>query len=244
MKKILLLSSLLVSFNTISADVTFNWLKSTSGQNSALSGTCDYLDSNTSMVCNLRQIRVGKKLSIEDAKKDLAAATVELDADLKDKTIEEYVSEKLGSVCKKIPLSDDEMKSLGTDRDAYDAIVDICESPSREKVFTFITSSVNNDLKTCKVIDYDVGDYKFNQVNDKKWVSTNEPTGQCGAITILTLEQHPKHNTLWNYSQIKHYTNTESELCKGFAEINEPMSYSWNGNKNLKMGCEFIEFGM
>jgi hypothetical protein len=26
------------------------------------------------------------------------------------------------------------MKPLGTDRDAYDAIVDICESPSREKV--------------------------------------------------------------------------------------------------------------
>jgi hypothetical protein len=71
----------------------------------------------------------------------------------------------------------------------------------------------------------------------------NEPTGQCGAITILTLEQHPMHNTLWNYSQIKHYTNTESEPCKDFAEINEPMSYSWNGNKNLKKGCEFIEFG-
>jgi hypothetical protein len=73
-------------------------------------------------------------------------------------------------------------------------------------------------------MDYDVGDYKFNQVNDKKWVSTNESTGQCGAITILTLEQHPMHNTLWNYLQIKHYTNIESEPCKDFAEINEPMS--------------------
>jgi hypothetical protein len=244
MKKILSLSSFFISFNSLSADVTFNWLKSTSGQNSALSGTCDYLDASNDMICNLRQISVVKKLSPEDAEKDINAATLELDTDLKDKSIKEYVDEKLGSVCIKIPLSQAELQSLGSDREAYDAIVDICKSPSRDKVLSLVTSSAKNELKTCKVMDYDTGDFQFNQVNDRKWVSTNEPSGQCGAVTILTLEQHLKHDSLWNYSQIRHYTSTETELCKSLSEINEPMSYSWNGNKSLKMGCEFIEFGM
>lgn len=244
MKKILLLSSLFIGFKSFSADITFNWLKSTSGQNSALSGTCDYKDASNDMVCNLRQLSVRKKLSPEDAKKDIEAATLELDTELKNKNIKEYVDEKLGSVCKKIPLSDAELKSLGSDREAYDAIVDICKKPSRDKVLALITSSAKNDLKTCKVMDYDIGDYQFNQVNDKKWVSTNEPTGQCGAVTILSLEQHPKYDSLWSYSQVKHYTNTESELCKSLSEINEPMSYSWNGKDGLKMDCKFIEFGM
>jgi hypothetical protein len=244
MKKTLLISSLFISFNSFSADVNFNWLKSTSAENSALSGTCDYLDSSNDMVCNLRQLSVRKKLSPEDAEKHIKAATLELDTELKNKSIKEYVDEKLGSVCKKIPLSEAELQSLGSDREAYDSIVDICKLPSRDKLLSLLTSSTKNDIKTCKVMDYDIGNYQFNQVNDKKWVSTNEPSGQCGAITILTLEQHPKHNSLWNYSQIKHYTNTESDLCKGFAEINKPMSYSWNGNSSLKMGCEFIEFGM
>jgi len=244
MKKILLLSFLFISLNSFSADETFNWLKSTSGQNSALSGTCNYLDASNDMICNLRQVRVSKKLSPEDAEKDLNAAILELNTDLKDKSIKEYVDEKLGSICKKIPLSQTEIESLGSDREAYDAVVDICKSPSREKIVALVTSSAKNDLKTCKVMDYDIGNFQFNQVNDRKWVSTNEPSGQCGTVTILTLEQHPKHDSLWNYSQIRHYTNTESEFCKNLSEINEPMSYSWNGNKSLKMNCEFIEFGM
>ena len=244
MKKIIILSTIFISCASMSADMSFNWLKSTSGQNSALSGTCDYMESGNDMVCNLRQIRVSKKLSIEDAKKDINAATVEFDNELKSKTIKEYVSEKLGSICKKIPLNESELQSLGSDREAYNAIVDICKSPSRDKLLALITSSAKNDLKTCKVMDYDTGNFQFNQVNDRKWVSTNEPSGQCGAVTILTLEKHPKHDSLCNYSQIRHYTNTESELCKSLSEMNEPMSYSWNGNSSLRMGCEFIEFGM
>jgi hypothetical protein len=34
------------------------------------------------MVCNLRQIRVSKKLSPEEAEKDIKAATLELDTDV------------------------------------------------------------------------------------------------------------------------------------------------------------------
>jgi hypothetical protein len=244
MKIILLLSSLFISFNTLSADVTFNWLKSTSNQNSALSGTCDHLESSNDMLCNLRQISVRKKKSPEDAIKEINALSFELDAELKNKTIKEYVFEHLGSVCEKIPLSETEIQSFGTALEAYLAIVDICKEPTRDKVHSFLISSSKNDVRTCKVIEYDTGDYRFNQVNDRKWVSTNEPSGQCGAVTILTLEQEPKHDTLWDYSQIRHYTNTESELCKSLSEANEPMSFSWDGNPSVKMDCEFIEFGL
>jgi hypothetical protein len=242
--KILLLSSVLISFSSLSADINFNWLQSTSGQKSALSGTCNYVDSSNDMDCNLRQLSVRKKLSIEDGKKNVNEAILEVDSELKNKTIGEYVKEELGSTCEQIPLGDEELKSLGNDRSAYDAIVDICNVPTREKLIKLMSSSVENDIKTCKVYEYDTGDFLFNQVNDNKWVSTNKPTGQCGAVTILTLERDPKHNSLWNYSQIRHYTNTESELCKSLSEMNEAMSYSWNGKSSLKMGCEYIEFGM
>tara|TARA_R110000744_G_C19367168_1_gene562008 strand:+ start:364 stop:1098 length:735 start_codon:yes stop_codon:yes gene_type:complete len=244
MKKTLLLSSLLISFSSISADVNFNWLKSTSGQNSSLSGTCDNLESSNDMVCNLRQISVRKKLSTQDAKKSLVDVTLELDAKLKTNTIKEYVINVLGSACEKIPLSEAEIQSLGEESEAYNDIIDICNSPTRDKMLAFLTSSVKKQIKTCKVIEYDVGNYRFNQVNDKKWVSTNEPSGQCGAVTILTLENHPEHSALWDYSQIRHYTNTESEICKGFAKMNEPMSFSWNGASSVKMDCDYIEFGM
>lgn len=244
MKETLILSTLLISFSSIAADVNFNWLKSTSGQNSALSGTCDYLDSSNDMICNLRQILVRKKLSFEDAEKEIKTATQELDSGLKGKSIKEYVSEQFGSVCEKIPLSEDEIQSLGTDREFYDSVVDICKSPTRDMVLSLVTLSTKTDLKTCKVMEYDTGNFEFNQVNNRKWVSTNEPSGECGAVTIMTLEKHPKHDSLWNYSQIRHYTNAESKLCKSLSEMNEPISYNWNGKSSLKMDCEYIEFGM
>jgi hypothetical protein len=244
MKNILLISALLMSFNALSADVNFNWLKSTSNQNSSLSGTCEYVNSSNDMDCNLRQISVRKKTDMEDANKTISEATLELDSKLKDKGIKGYVKEMLGETCEKIPLSDEVISSLGTDREGYDAIVDICNAPTRDKILNFLTLAVKNDVETCKVFDYDIGNFLFNKVSEKKWVSTNKPSGQCAVITILTLEQHPEHNTLWNYSQIKHYTNTESEFCKSLSVMYEPMSYSWKGRSSLKMDCKFIEFGM
>ena len=244
MKNTLLISSLLLSFNTLSADVNFNWLKSTSNQNSALSGACEYVASGNDMDCNLRQISVRKKTDMADANKTINEATLELDSKLKDKGIKGYVKEMLGETCKQLPLSDEKINSLGTDREAYDYIVDICNAPTRDKILNFLTLSVKNDVETCKVMDYDTGNFLFNQVGERKWVSTNKPSGQCSVITILTLEQHPEHDSLWNYSQIKHYTNTESELCKNLSEMYEPMSYSWKGRSSLKMDCKFIEFGM
>ena len=244
MKNILLISALFISFNTLSADVNFNWLKSTSNENSALSGTCEYVDSSNDMDCNLRQISVRKKTDIVDANKTINEATLELDSKIKDKGIKGYVKEMLGETCKQLPLNDEKINSLGTDREAYDVIVDICNAATRDKILNFLTLAVKNDVKTCKVFDYDIGNFLFNQVSEMKWVSTNKPSGQCAVITILTLEKHPKHDTLWNYSQIKHYTNTESEFCKSLSNINKPMTYSWEGRSRLKMDCKFIEFGM
>jgi hypothetical protein len=97
---------------------------------------------------------------------------------------------------------------------------------------------------TCKVSETDTGSYSFKPVNENKWVSNNGPSGSCGTVIVMTLERDPKHLTLWNYSQVRHFTNTEESMCKSFAENNIPMSYSWNGGPSIQMDCKYIDFGL
>jgi hypothetical protein len=239
MKHLILLSSLLLSFNSLSAEITFNWLKSTSGENSALSGSCDYVGSTSDLNCHLKQVSVRKKSDPEKVRKEIESVVADIDKQLKTKTMEQFKKVEFGEFCSKLPENQNKVEKV-----IFDQFMTMCNNTTRQTVIEALSLTAKQAGNTCKVMDYDIGNYIFNQVNENKWVSTNKPSGSCGVVTVLTLERSPEHKSLWSYSQIKHYTNTETEMCKSFAEINKPIAYSWNGQSNIKMGCKYIEFGM
>jgi len=230
-------------FSIFAADETFNWLNSTSGENSALSGQCDYMGESQNMICNLRQLSARKKISEEEFNQQIKDAISELDEALEKETINSYINKTFGEVCNR--LSPEIKRSMtGSEIDAYNNIYELCKKPTKKRLIQFYTWSVEQERDTCKVFEYDVGYFEFEKINENKWVSTNPPSGECSVVSILSLERSPKDSFLWEYSQVKHYTNTTTEMCKSLAVNVKPMSYSWNGKSPIEMNCKYIEFGL
>ncbi len=230
-------------FSTYASDETFNWLKSTSGENSSLSGECDYVGKSQNMICSLRQLSVRRKISEDKAKQQVKDAIHELDEALKKETIDSYINKTFDGVCNK--LSPEVKGSLtGIGVDVYNIIEQLCKNPTKKNLVQFYMLTIQVERDTCKVFEYDTGDFEFEKISENKWVSTNKPSGVCSVVSILTLERSPESSFLWTYNQVKHYTNTKTELCKNLAENVKPMSYSWNGETSVEMNCKHIEFGM
>lgn len=237
MKKCIPLALTFFSFYAFSADIEFNWLKSTSGNNSALSGACNYISDTSDLNCNLRQIMVRKKAKKEDVDAQVKNLKVEIEAP------EEFAKVKkqfLTEMCPKMSEASAQMDDLV----AVEKFRKICKTPSKENFIDALTYMYRVDERTCKVMDYDVGNFVFEQVNENKWVATNKPSGQCGVVNVMSLERHPDYSSLWSYSQVRHYTNTETQFCKELSAVNEPITNSWNGKSSIKMNCEYVEFGL
>jgi hypothetical protein len=185
---------------------------------------------------------VSKELSEEDAKKDLIQAVDELETKLKSISLKEYVEEISGGFCKQLA---EKKEGLGqVSKALLTQMTELCNSPSRENIIALFTSTIDKSKNTCKVYETDTGSFPFEPVNENKWVSNHGPSGVCGVVVIMTLERDPKHLMLWDYSQVRHYTNTVNSMCKSLSKINEPMSFSWNGKSPIQMGCEYINFGL
>jgi len=230
-------------FTTYASDESFNWLKSTSGENSSLSGVCDFVGQSQNMICSLRQLSVRRKISEDKANQQVKDAIQEVDEALKKETIDSHINKIFGDVCNR--LSPEIRRSLtGSEVDAYNNIEQLCNKPTKQRLIQFYMFTIEEQRDTCKVFEYDVGTYEFEKVNENKWVSTNSPSGECSVVSILSLERSPGSSFLWEYNQVKHYTNTKTELCKSLAENVKPMSYSWNGEASIEMNCKHIEFGM
>ena len=228
---------MLISFNAFSSDISFNWLKSETGENSALSGKCNFINSSNELDCNLRQISVRKKSSFEDAQAEINNITKELDTLLETQSLNDIRKKHFSKICTALPERQDKV-----DATTFNKFKQMCEDTTRESIIDVLTISAKNSILTCRVMERDIGNYKFLQVNEKKWVSTNEPSGECGIVLVATFERYKNH--LWSYSQVRHYTNTETKVCKSLSEINEPISYSWKGTDTINMNCQFIEFGI
>tara|TARA_R110002124_G_C8971684_1_gene515185 strand:+ start:8431 stop:9162 length:732 start_codon:yes stop_codon:yes gene_type:complete len=236
---------LLIAFHlpTYASDESFNWLKSTSGENSALSGKCNYLGNSSDMNCNLRQLSIRKKITETSFNKQVENSITELNNEMKGETIDSYVKKIYGDICNQLsPVMKSSMR--GTEIIAYNNIETLCKKPTKKKLLNIYMESLKQERDTCKVFEYDTGNFEFEQVNSNKWVSTNKPSGECSVVSILTLERNPESSFLWRYNQVKHYTNTATKLCKSLADNVKPMSYSWNGKSPLEMNCKYIEFGL
>jgi hypothetical protein len=238
MRNLTALLMVIFSTGTFASDESFNWLNSTSNQNSALSGSCDYVNTSD-LKCNLRQLNVRKKVSDEDSIKNLNEIENLIDSGLQNQTAEAFMESEFPDFC-----TDLESSEVEVDEGTYSVYKKMCQETSRESIIGALSYSAKMEAETCNVMEYDVGDYIFERINENKWVSTNKPSGLCGAVTLLSLEREPESPSLWSYSQVRHYTNTETETCKKLDEINEPMSYSWQGKNNIEMNCKFIQFGL
>lgn len=237
-RTVLILPLLLTAPFANASDISFNWLKSTSGQKSALSGNCSET-SDGNLSCNLRQTFARRKVSHEEHISNLKSANNELAKSLESISPQEFVEQEFGELCVNINEMSNEL-----DGNALLLLSRMCETPSESHISDAIEHFISIDAQTCKVYEIDTGDFSFEQVNERKWVSTNQPSGACGAVTVLSLEHEKEFSTLWTYSQVRHYTNTDTKLCQQLAEINEPISYSWKGKSPIELNCKYIEFGL
>jgi len=242
MKRVLLVAGLMISMNSIASEETFNWLKSTSGDNSALSGVCSYVGNSRNMECNIRQISISKKMSKSKAEAQRSKLIAEIDKGISELGLEKYISDSLGDICKKITKAKSAL--IDSNQGMYSIIIDMCKKPSRDALISLYSLMHEIDMKTCNVFDYDTGTFLFEPVNKDKWVSNNGPGGSCGVVVVMTLEREKDISSLWTYTQNKQYTNTTNATCKSLAEAAEPMSYSWNGGSLVEISCEYINFGM
>lgn len=220
------------------SDISFNWLNSTSNQKSALSGSCESLE-DASLLCNLRQISVRKAISSEEAAQSIVEVKTEIEEALKSRSVDNLIEYEFAEICKELPNPEVEVAPK-----FLEAFSKVCNLRTKETLVDALILTIMVKEQTCKVIEYDIGDYIFDQVNQHKWVSTNKPSGICGAVTVLSLEKNPEHQTLWKFDQVRHYTNTETETCKELDAMNQPISYAWNGRSLIEMNCKYIEFGL
>lgn len=219
-------------------DVVFNWLGSTTGQKSALSGTCNFTKPDA-MECNLRQITFRYKLGKDEAKKQIDNIPVEIEKELKSVTVKDWIENGV-MACKDLTSFKDKV----SDTEVYDRLTELCKNPTKENLIPFLQYMITTQTQTCLFSEIDLGNFKFQNVNKSRWVSNNGPTGACGAVVVMTLDSDPKHQILWKYSQTKQYLNLESKMCKSLLEVNEPMGYSWQAPKPMKADCKFVEYGI
>ncbi|QTH72034.1 hypothetical protein [Pseudoalteromonas xiamenensis] len=238
MKSNILLCLAMISLNSTAQDFSFNWLNSTTKQNSALSGRCD-TDQLGNFKCNLRQITVRQKSAQEDVDREIEAMKKEFETYSKQITIEQFMAKELPNLCGALESKKPDIAA----RD-FDKYKSFCKNPSYAALVDVISLTIRKDARTCKVMERDLGNFTFKQVNENKFVSTNEPSGECGTVTIMSLEREPQYQSLWNFDQVRHYTNLESESCKELDKVNESLSFSWRGRKTIQMNCDYIEFGL
>lgn len=239
----ILLFLFIIPYSVQAEDFSFNWLHSTTNQNSALSGNCEDAGYNK-VTCSLRQISFSRVKTKKEAAIEMAQARKEFDEKVKKTSIEEASKEFLGDICDHINTEDAKKALKASEVFTYKEMVEICKNPTEKNLFSIIKKTSDIELNTCRVYEVDLGEYTFTKVNNTKWVSNIGPTGECGAIVVMTLEPHSNQKILWNYSQTKQYTNTETKLCKDLEANVEPMGYGWRGKKPLKAECEYIKFGM
>lgn len=234
--KYILLFPFLFSSVAHSALPYFNNLPSSSGQSSALSMICNEY-SIQQIQCHFNQTSVTKvkpEFTREQFKK---IVQLELDEKMQGSSIEQFKKDEFGDICQ----SDlDNLKATDLQKEV---ILGTCRASSKQELVDVYANMHDAESRTCKVNNIDTGSYIFDQVSEHKWVSTNKPSGECGAVLILSIEKESEERPLWTFNQLRHYTNTDSEMCAKLQSINEALVYSWSGQKTIEKDCDYIEFG-
>lgn len=94
--------------------------------------------------------------------------------------------------------------------------------------------------KTCKLETYSNKEV-LTRLDANTWSANVGPRGLCNVSLMLTLWQDKTGAYLWNYKQIRNIPETEhGPLCDRMDRVSVS-EWRWNGNKNRKLGCEYIE---
>ncbi|MBJ2129047.1 hypothetical protein JC525_08870 [Alteromonas sp. IB21] len=234
--KYVLVSTLWFSGSAYCALPHFNNLPSSSGQSSALSMVCDEY-SDQKIQCHFNQTSVMKNKPEYTSEQFRKILQLELDEKMQGISIEQFKKNEFGDLCQS------DFDNLQVTDLQKEVISGSCRASSKQELVSVYANMHEAKLRTCKVNNIDTGSYLFDQISENKWVSTNKPIGKCGAVLILSIERESSDRPLWTFNQVRHYTNTSSEMCAKLQSINETMTYSWSGQKTIEKDCDYIEFG-
>jgi hypothetical protein len=126
-----------------------------------------------------------------------------------------------------------------------DAIEAACRNPTQESFAAFIKATTTMQVNTCKVW-VNRFEMTFKKQAPLRWVTSAEPSGLCGVVTVATLQGHSgdsDENTLqWTYSSTKVVTNKGAlDICKQLDEGRKP-DFSWRESTKA-LPCQLIAPG-
>ena len=133
-------------------------------------------------------------------------------------------------------------------------LLKFCQTGSLEDYLGIVKHEHSKEVRTCRLGS---NAYKQNfkwvsdyQSNTEAWVvQSGGPEGPCGLINLSRFErvQSSPGITFWIYYAKKAVTNPKGSVfmdmtCKDLDE--KEYLYDWKEEKDLKLGCEYIEFSV
>lgn len=122
----------------------------------------------------------------------------------------------------------------------------LCSDPSDAALSRFVEEMVMTEDLTCKITMYRPFELNFKRstANSRLWVSNEGPTGECGVVNVVSLEQEKDHPTLWTYTSRRTVTNKAGGgIMKCDAWDERPLVFSWKADEKMRR-CNSIKFGL
>lgn len=127
-------------------------------------------------------------------------------------------------------------------------LLENCLEPTKSNFNNLVNVIIDTEARTCNV-----NSRKFKQIFKKTfttgataWITTSEPTGNCGLVIITRFEetQVDKNLSVWKYFSRKVITNPGAKIfdtpCSQFFDEDE-VEYDWKDHDHY-MQCDIIKF--
>lgn len=224
--------------------VLFHYLNATTtGESSALSGECDGTTASPEITCRVTQVIVRYQLDPKDTPAEINKRIARLRAEAgKDpKKLTDQMCAEVRKSRADVERKLQDVRNPRTKRQAQDFLA-LCANPSMAALEDWMRRTTLAESRTCKVSVFQNDPVTYKKVGPNKWVANVGPQGICSAVLLYTMENDPKHSSLWKWSQVRTYADTSQELCKN-VQLNYKLEYSWQGD-DPDITCDSISFGL
>lgn len=209
-------------------------------EKSSLSAECDGGADKNIITCRFVQSMIRYKINPQEIESTIQDVIKEINKDSEGAL--KGLMNQCSSIRKHEISMDKKVKELApAQNQIFQEMKRYCESPSKEKLETFVRNYSLMESKTCKVSSYQFGPITFKKMAPNKWVSTGSPQGLCEVINLTIMGREPDNDFLWSWAQTRTYVGGTGELCKNL-KVNSKMEFSWRGG-DVAMNCETISFG-
>jgi hypothetical protein len=144
------------------------------------------------------------------------------------------------------PISPKALKFIQNYLPVASSIEEACHNPNLDSIRHMFEVQADRDQVSCKLYNtYSHLTFKWNPQTES-WVSREGPGGDCGLVTIGTL-QHDKGelvSAFWTYTEHRVITNPGGQaLAASCSQLSDrTLNYTWRMDQTVE-DCKYIESG-